>query len=138
MKIIRSHGVLAVAQWVHDLIFLCGIACSIPSPGQWVKDLASPQLWQFLNKLKIGVPAVVQQVKNLALAAWVTVEVQVRSPTWHSGLKDLVLPQLQCQSQLRLRFNPRPRNCHGCGQKRKKNSIPIHRKMNRGRFLQFQ
>ena len=35
-----------------------------------------------------GVPAVVQWVKHLTGAAWVSVEVQVRSPTWHSGLKD--------------------------------------------------
>ena len=26
--------------------------------------------------------------------------------TWQSGLKDPALPQLQCRSQLQLRFNP--------------------------------
>ena len=48
-----------------------------------------------------------QWVKNLIAVAWVTVEVQIWSPAWHSGLKDPVLPQLQLRSQLWLRFWPR-------------------------------
>ena len=35
-----------------------------------------------------GVPAVVQQVKNLTAVAWVAAETQVQSLAWHSGLKD--------------------------------------------------
>ena len=31
-----------------------------------------------------------QWVKNLTAVAWVTVEAQVRSLAWHSGLKDPV------------------------------------------------
>ena len=38
-------GVSAVAQWVDDLAYLYGIACSIPGLTQWVKDLVLPQLW---------------------------------------------------------------------------------------------
>ena len=34
-----------------------------------------------------GVPTVVQWVKNLTAASWVAVEVRVRSPAQHSGLK---------------------------------------------------
>ena len=41
-----------------------------------------------------------QWVKNLTVVAQVTAELLVPSVVWHSGLKDLVLPQLQ------LRFNP--------------------------------
>ena len=42
----------------------------------------------------IGVPAVVQWVKNLTAAAWVTAEVPVPSLAQHSGFKDLALLQL--------------------------------------------
>ena len=38
-----------------------------------------------------GVPAVVQWVKNLTAAAQVVVEMQVQSPAWCLGLKDLLL-----------------------------------------------
>ena len=48
----------------------------------------------------------VQLVKNLTTVAWVTAEAQVQSLAQCSGLKDPVLPQLQCRSQLQLRFNP--------------------------------
>ena len=40
-----------------------------------------------------GVPAMAQWVKNLTVEAQVAVEVQVQFPAWHSGLKDLALPQ---------------------------------------------
>ena len=38
-------GVPAVVQLVNDPACLCGIAGLIPSPAQWVKDLALLQLW---------------------------------------------------------------------------------------------
>ena len=47
-----------------------------------------------------GVTAVAQWVKNLTAATWVTREAQVRSLAQHSGLKDVVLPQLWRRSQL--------------------------------------
>lgn len=52
-----------------------------------------------------------QWVKNLPAVAPVTVETQVQSLTWSSGLKDVVLPQLRHRSLLWFRFNPWPRNC---------------------------
>ena len=42
----------------------------------------------------VGVSPLVQWVKNPTAAAQVTLEVWVRFPAWHSGLKDLVLLQL--------------------------------------------
>ena len=59
-----------------------------------------------LKKKKKGVPAMVQWVKNLTVVAQVAVKLQVQSLTWGSGLKDVVLPQLQ------LRFNLWRRNLH--------------------------
>ena len=44
----------------------------------------------------------VQWVKNPTVAAWVTAETRVQSLAWHSGLKDLALPQLQCRLKLQL------------------------------------
>ena len=58
------------------------------------------------KKKKKGVPAMVQWVKNLTVVAQVAVKLQVQSLTWGSGLKDVVLPQLQ------LRFNLWRRNLH--------------------------
>ena len=50
------------------------------------------------------------------MAQWVkdqaTAEAKVQSPALGSGLKDLVLPQLQHRSQLWLGFNPWSRNFH--------------------------
>ena len=46
-------------------------------------------------KQKTGVPAVAQWVKNPTVVARVAVEVRVPSLTWHRGLKNLVLLQLQ-------------------------------------------
>ena len=51
-----------------------------------------------------------QWIKNLTAAAQVIAEVQVRSLVQLSGLKDPELPQLQCESQLQLGFNPWPGN----------------------------
>ena len=39
-------------------------------------------------KIFVGLPTVAQWVKNLTVAAQVTVEVRVQTPAWHSGLKD--------------------------------------------------
>ena len=47
-----------------------------------------------------GVPTMVQCIKNPTAVTLVTVEVWVRSPPQHSGLKDLVLPQLWYRSKL--------------------------------------
>ena len=47
-----------------------------------------------------------QWVKNLIAVAWVTVEVQVQSLAWWSGLKDPVLLQLWYNLKLWLGFNP--------------------------------
>ena len=57
-------------------------------------------------------PAVVWRVGNPTAAPWVAAEAWVQSPALHSGLKDPVLLQLQCRSQLRLVFNPWPGNIH--------------------------
>ena len=46
-----------------------------------------------LNIGFLGVPAVAQSVKGPAAVARVTAEAQVQCLAWHSGLKDLVLPQ---------------------------------------------
>ena len=48
----------------------------------------------------------VQWVKNLTAAAWVTEEVQILSLVWCSGLKDPAFPHLWCRWQLQLRFGP--------------------------------
>ena len=48
----------------------------------------------------------VQWAKNPTAVAWVAAEGLVRSLAWRSGLKDLVLPQLQ------LSFSPWPGNFH--------------------------
>ena len=37
-----------MAQWVKDLVYLCGGAGAIPSPAQGVKDLALLQMWHSL------------------------------------------------------------------------------------------
>ena len=47
-----------------------------------------------------GSPAVVQLVKNLTAEAKVATEVCIWSPAWCSGLKCLVLPQLQLEFNL--------------------------------------
>ena len=48
-------------------------------------------------KCLFGVPTLAQWVKNLTAGAWVTAEVHVQTPTWHSGIKDPALPQCQHQ-----------------------------------------
>ena len=70
---------------------------------------------------ELGVPTVVQQLENLALSlkqlGWL-LRYGLDSQPWHSGLKDLALPQLwhrsqlQLRSKLQLRFYPWPRNFH--------------------------
>ena len=54
----------------------------------------------------MGFPTVMQWVKNSTAVAGVTAEVWVRSLAQSSGLKDLVVLQLQ------LRFSPWPGNIH--------------------------
>ena len=51
-------------------------------------------------------------VNNATTAASVTAEVQVQALAWHSGLKDLVLPQLWHASQLWLGFDSWTDNVH--------------------------
>ena len=48
-------------------------------------------------KRLFGVNTLAQWVKNLTAGAWVTAEVHVQTPTWHSGIKDPALPQCQHQ-----------------------------------------
>ena len=55
----------------------------------------------------LGVPTVVQWVKNTTAAAWVTA-----SLAWLSGLKDLALLLLHLGWQLQLEFNPWPGIVH--------------------------
>ena len=58
---------------------------------------------------------------------------QVQSQARHSGLKDLVLPELWCKLQLQLESDPWPGNsiCHGCSRgkikekKERKISVPV-------------
>ena len=54
----------------------------------------------------------VKWVKDLTAAALVTLETQFQCPAQHSWLNDPVLPQIQHKFQLRLGFNPWPRNFH--------------------------
>ena len=61
---------------------------------------------------KFRLPSMVQWVKNLTTVVPVAAGVRVQSLGWCSGLKDLVLPQLWFRLQLRLRFDPWPRNFH--------------------------
>ena len=68
--------------------------------NKWLHNLVASK-YVFL-----GVPVVVQWVKNLTAAAQVTAEVQVDPPAWHSGLKDPALWQLW------LGFNPRLGSFH--------------------------
>ena len=64
------------------------------------------------EKHRRGVPTVAQWVKKPTAVAQVSKKVQVQCPAWHSGLKDLALPQLWCRSHLWLRFIPCPENFH--------------------------
>ena len=60
----------------------------------------------------IGVPAVVQWVKNLtAVAEWLRSVQKCRFNPWLE-LKDLVLLQLRCRMMLWLPFSPWPGNGH--------------------------
>ena len=49
-------------------------------------------LFYAIKNILLGVPAVVQWVKNPTAVAQVAAGVQVQSLALHSGLKDLVLP----------------------------------------------
>ena len=59
-----------------------------------------------------GVPAAVQQVKNLIAEAWIAVEASVRFLAWCIRLEDLILLQLQRRLRLQLAFSPWPGNFH--------------------------
>ena len=62
-------------------------------------------------------------VPNRAQQDWwhlCSTRMQVQSPAQHCGLKDLVLPQLWCRSQLRLESDPWPRTPYAAGQPKKK------------------
>lgn len=102
MALAQQQG-LDIKQHVSPL--LEGLRALQSTDSSLYPQIPHPQI----HRAKIfrgGVPAVVQQVKNLTVAAQVTAEVRVRPPAWCSGLKYLVLPQL------RLRFNPWPGNLH--------------------------
>ena len=77
-----------------------------------------------LELRKVGVPAVVQWVKNLMTVAQVSAEAQIQSLVCHSGLKDLASPELW------LRFNPWPGNFHmqwerPLKKKRRRRGVPV-------------
>ena len=57
-----------ICLYVASLVYVCG-RCEIN------------------NATILGVPTVVQWVKNLTVAAWVIVEGWVQSAAWHSGLR---------------------------------------------------
>ena len=57
-----------------------------------------------------GVPTSRAVVKNLTVVTRVAAEARVLSLAQHSVLKDMELLQLQHRLQLRLGFNPWPRN----------------------------
>jgi len=75
---------------------------------QWRLEELWLELCLFMdsNTDHLGVPPVVQQVKNPTAVAW------VQSLALRSGLKDLALPQLQHRSKLWLGFSPWPGNFH--------------------------
>ena len=64
----------------------------------------------YLKRFVFRVPAAAKWVKNLTAVAQVTVEVQVQSPAWCTGLTNLALLHLQHMLHLRLRFNLWPGN----------------------------
>ena len=64
-----------------------------------------------LKKEREG-PTVVYWIKGPIAVVWVAAEVQVQSTAWHSGLKNLALPQLWHRLQLWLRYSPWPGNFH--------------------------
>lgn len=56
--------------------------------------------YSFSKVLSFGAPAVAQWVKDPTATAWVTIEAQVWSSAWCSGLKYLALPHLWCKLHL--------------------------------------
>ena len=60
----------------------------------------------------MGIPAVAQWIENPTGVARVAAKSRVRSQAQLSGLKYLVLPQLQWRSQVQLVFDPWPENFH--------------------------
>ena len=91
-----------------ELLWLWLAATGPIEPLAWEPPYATSVALESKNKkpktqrIHLRVPAMAQWVKNPAAVAQVTVEVQVQSPAQHSGLKDLMLPQL------RLGFSPWP------------------------------
>ena len=78
-------------------------------------------LWMSIEAMTIefhGTPAVAQRDPR---CLWST-GTQIQFPAQHSGLKDLVLLQLQHRSKLRLRSDPWPKNSihHGAARIKKK------------------
>lgn len=63
------------------------------------------------SKYNKGGPTVVQWMKTPTTVAQVAAELQARSH-WHSGLKDLALPQLRFRLGLQLGLSSLPRNVH--------------------------
>ena len=75
-------------------------------------DIKGEKLLQREIKNTVFQSSTVQWIKNPTAVAQVDMEAQVPSLVWRNGLKDPVSPQLCHRSQLRLRFNPWPRNFH--------------------------
>ena len=80
-----------------------------------------------------------QWIRNPTAAAWVTVEAWILSPAQLSGLKDPALPQLRCRLQLKLRFNPRPRNFYILTHAaiNEKQNKPTNKKKKNRKYLQL-
>ena len=60
--------------------------------------------------IRVGVPTVVEWVKNPTSVAWISAEPWVLSLAWHSGLKNLALLQLLHRLQLQHGLNPWPKD----------------------------
>ena len=101
-----------VAQQIKMWQCLCGSKSSIPSPVQWVKDLAFPQQWLSQSLARdFHMPHVwpwgKKKKKNLTEAAQAAMEVGVQSLTQCSALKDLVYVTAVAQIQTLAQELPR-------------------------------
>ena len=69
-----------MAQWVKDPACLCGVACSIPSSTQWVRDLVLPQL---LHRLQLHLGFDPWPGNFPLLPVWPKMK-KKEFPSWHS------------------------------------------------------
>ena len=73
-----------------------GAILSRAGPASFSQACPDTCFQDWLRTQHVGVPTVVQWVKNLMAVDWVTVEAWVQSLAQQSGLKDPSLPQLWC------------------------------------------